>query len=90
MSKINLNFNLKGLDGKEIENANAGQLLANLLAQRSDEDSLKLYEIAKKIYEGKPLELDTVDKSRVVSIIKETKEFTNLLKAQLELAFQEK
>ncbi len=88
--KINLNFNLTNLEGKEIEgDNNAGKLLANLLAGSSDGKSIKLWEWALKLYKGEELDLDTTDKDVIYAFIETSKQMSNLAKAQMMLAIKD-
>lgn len=85
--KLDLNFNLLDLDGKEIEGANAGKLLANQLVQSSKGDSLKFWELSLKLFKGEVIDLDSSDQSTIKQFIKDS-EFPNLTKAQLLLVFE--
>jgi len=50
--KLNFNFNLTDLDGKELEGANAGKLLANTLIQQTKGDAVKYWEWALALNKG--------------------------------------
>lgn len=85
--KLNFNFNLKGLDGKEIgveekNPVNAGKLIATALVQVSKGDVMKHYEWAQKLYKGQPLELDKSDSAYLKNFIETNEQFTILMKAQ--------
>lgn len=87
--KINLNFNLTNLEGKEIEgDNNVGKLVANLLASSSEGKAIKLFEWAMILYKGDELILDTTDKDFLYSFIDTSKQLTNLAKAQIMLAIK--
>lgn len=84
--KLNFNKSLKDLDGKEINNANMGKILANTLVSQGKGDPIKYWGWALNINEGKELDLDKSD-------FEHLKEFINncdlpiLTKAQLLLEF---
>lgn len=60
---LNFNFKIKDLAGKAIEgpNGNAGKLLAQMLSGLNKGNSVKLYDWALKLWNGKPLEIDDTD-----------------------------
>ena len=59
--KVNLNFDLKGLDGAPIKDANAAKLIANLLASTVEGDARKLWPIVLKLQACEELELNEED-----------------------------
>jgi hypothetical protein len=81
--KLDFNFNLLDLDGKQIENANAGKLLANTLVQQSKGDALKFWEWAVSINKGEILDLDSSDQETLKNFIKDSENFAIIAKAQL-------
>jgi hypothetical protein len=81
--KLDFNFNLLDLDGKQIDNANAGKLLANTLVQQSKGDALKYWEWALSLNKGEILDLDTSDQETLKNFIKDSENFTIIAKAQL-------
>jgi len=81
--KLNFNFNLVDLDGKEIDNANAGKLLANSLVQQSKGDALKFWEWALALNKGEELDLDSSDQETLKNFIKDSENFAIIAKAQL-------
>lgn len=83
MKKVNLNVNLKGLDGVEIANSNAGKLVANLLAQDNKSEPLKKWEMAQKLYKGEELSLDTTDFNMLKTFIESSEQMTALSKGQI-------
>lgn len=90
--KLNLNFNIKGLDGKDIgaetkEQTNIGKLIAGALVQVSKGDVMKHYEWAQKLYKGQILELDKSDSAYLKKFIEDNEQFTILTKAQAMEAF---
>lgn len=84
---VNFNFTLKDLnenpvldqDGNEVL---ANKFIANLLAQTSKGDSIKLIEIALKLNKGEELDLDTSDKNMLKDIIEKI-EINNIIKYRL-------
>lgn len=85
--KLNFNFNLIDLDGKEIDTANAGKLLANTLIQQTKGDAIKYWEWALKLNKGDILDLDTSDQETLKGFIKDSESIFILGKAQLLAVF---
>lgn len=85
MLKINLDFQLKNLEGNEIEGAEAhvGKLVANMLASSTEGKAIKMLDWALTLYRKEVIELDTTDKDFLVSFIETSKALTNLGKAQI-------
>jgi hypothetical protein len=81
--KIDLNFNLAELDGKEIKNANAGKIVANALVQQSKGDALKFWDWAVALNKGEVLDLDTSDQETFKSFVKDNEGLPILTKAQI-------
>lgn len=86
--KLDLNFNLLDLDGKEIEGANAGKLLANQLVNQAKGDAVKFWELSLKLYKGEVIDLDTSDQALIKQFIKDSEQLPVLTKAQLLLVFE--
>jgi hypothetical protein len=74
--KIDLNFNLVDLDGKSIENANAGKLVASALVQQSKGDALKFWD-------WEVLDLDSSDQETFKNFVKDNENFAIIAKAQI-------
>jgi hypothetical protein len=83
MKEVNLNFNLKGVDGVELPEANAGKLVAKLLAESNKGDALKMFAWAKELYSGNTLNLDPSDAKILNEFISTSEMLTNLAKAQI-------
>jgi hypothetical protein len=81
--KIQLNKTLVGLDGKEIEGANMGKLLATILSGSNKGDAAKLWHWSVKLYAGEELDLDPSDSETLKNTIKESEQLTALSKAQM-------
>ena len=81
--EINLNANFVGLDGKQMENNNMGQLVAQLLSQSTTGDSLKFWDWAVKLNAGKKLDLDPSDLQTLKSFIESCSTIIVLAKAQI-------
>jgi hypothetical protein len=88
--KLNFNFNLTDLDGKELEGANAGKLLANTLIQQTKGDAVKYWEWALALNKGDVLDLDTSDQETLKTFVKDSETITVLGKAQLLGVFAKK
>jgi len=83
MKKLDFNFNLKYLDGSEIQEGAANRILANLIVGQTKGDSLKLYTWSIELYNNGVLNLDKSDLQTLKTIIEETLTLTVLAKAQL-------
>jgi hypothetical protein len=81
--KLNFNFNLVDLDGKELEGANSGKLLANTLIQQTKGDAVKYWEWALALNKGDILDLDTSDQETLKNFVKDSETITVLAKAQI-------
>ena len=81
--KLNFNFNLTDLDGKELEGANAGKLLANTLIQQTKGDAVKYWEWALALNKGDILDLDSSDQETLKTFVKDSEAITILAKAQV-------
>ena len=79
---INFNKNLLDLEGKEIEGANIGKIVAQTLVQSSKGDALKYWGWATKMNAGEELDLDKSDTETLKNFIKESEGLTILTKAQ--------
>jgi hypothetical protein len=88
--KLNFNFNLTDLDGKELEGANAGKLLANTLIQQTKGDAVKYWEWALALNKGDILDLDSSDQETLKTFVKDSETITILAKAQLLGVFAKK
>ena len=86
--KLDFNFSLTDLDGQPIENANAGKLLANTLAQQSKGDALKFWEWALALNKGDVIDLDTSDQSTLKTFVKESDVLTIFAKGQMLQVFK--
>lgn len=81
--KLNFNWNLKGLDGKEMVNNNAGKVLANALAAQNKGNSIKLHDWALKLWNGNAIEVDNTDVDVLLALIEESEFLTVLGKAPM-------
>lgn len=81
--KLDFNFNLIDLDGNQIENANAGKLLANTLVQQAKGDAVKYWEWALSLNKGEIIDLDSSDQETLKSFIKDSEALAVLAKGQL-------
>lgn len=88
--KLNFNFNLLDLDGKEINDANAGKLLANALINQTKGDAVKYWEWALALNKGDIIDLDTSDQDTLKTFVKDTEVLPVLTKAQLLGVFAKK
>lgn len=81
--KLDFNFNLIDLDGNQIENANAGKLLANTLVQQAKGDAVKYWEWALSLNKGEIIDLDSSDQETIKNFIKDSEALAVLAKGQL-------
>jgi hypothetical protein len=81
--KLDFNFNLIDLDGNQIENANAGKLLANTLVQQAKGDAVKYWEWALSLNKGEIIDLDSSDQETLKNFIKDSEALAVLAKGQL-------
>jgi hypothetical protein len=86
--KLDLNFDLKNLEGNAIPNSNCGKIVANALSQEAKGDALKYWDWATKLYNGKVIELDNSDQGTFKEYIKSSQSLSILLKAQVLLLFK--
>ena len=83
-------LHILGIDGKELPDANAGNIIAQALANDTDGDCLKYWEWALKLNKGESIDLDISDKEKLSTFVKNHKGLPNLTKAQVLLAFSVK
>jgi hypothetical protein len=88
--KLNFNFNLVDLDGKEIENGNLGKILANNLINQTKGDAVKYWEWALALNKGEVIDLDTSDQETLKTFIKDSEVLPVLTKAQSLAVFAKK
>jgi hypothetical protein len=86
--KIDLNFNLLGLDGVALiddknQTVNAGKFVANSLVQQSKGDALKFWDWAVALNKGETLDLDSSDQETFKNFIKDNENFAIIVKAQI-------
>lgn len=85
--KVNLNFNVKDIYGKEIDNngvkVNAGRVVAEALVNTPKGDVLKHYEWAMKLAKGTVLDLDKSDTAYLKEFVTKSDSFFIILKAQI-------
>ena len=88
--KLNFNFNLTDLDGKELKDANAGKVLAQSLINQSKGDAVKYWEWALALNKGEVIDLDTSDQETLKTFIKDSDTIFVLAKAQFLGVFAKK
>jgi hypothetical protein len=81
--KLDLNFQLKNLDGTPIPEGNAGKIIAQALANDTQGDSLKWWEWAIKLNKGEAITLDSSDKDKLTQFIQDHQGLPNITKAQV-------
>jgi len=83
MKKLDFNFNLKNLDGSEIQDGAANRILASFIVGQTKGDSLKLFNWGLELYKSGVLELDKADLLTLKTMIDDIETLTVLAKAQL-------
>ena len=81
--KIDLNCNLLDLEGQEVENTNAGKLVAQTLVQGTKGDALKFWDWAVALNKGEVLDLDSSDQETFKNFVKDSEAITIFAKAQI-------
>ena len=83
--KLNLNYQIKDLTGKEIlgDGGNASKALAGALANANKGNAVKLMDWSLKFWNGKPVEIDKTDKEFLEGFIETTEGLTALAKVSL-------
>jgi len=86
--KIDLNFELLGLDGLAVldqtgKTINAGKLIANSLVQQSKGDALKFWDWAVALNKGEVLDLDSSDQETFKNFVKDNEGLPIITKAQI-------
>ncbi len=84
--EINLNKRFLNLDGTEAAEASAptqGQLVAQVLANQTKGNSIKLLDWAMSLHQNKPITLDDADHGTLVSLIESTEALPALSKGQI-------
>lgn len=87
--KVDLNWKLKTLDGVEMQsdiedNVHVGKLVANLLSRSTDNiNPVKIWDQSIKLYNKKPLELDSVGFNDFKKFIHDHESLFNIAKGQI-------
>lgn len=83
--KLNLNYQINDLTGKEIlgDSANASKALAGALANANKGNAIKLFDWALKLWKCEEFEIDKTDKEFLEAFIETCETLTILAKASL-------
>lgn len=86
--KLDLNFILKGLDGKEVEGlmhqVHAGMLIGNMMASSNKSaDILKWMGWAQELYKKKAIEISENEKNEIKAFVQDHQALTILCKMQI-------
>ena len=83
--KLNLDFQIKSLDGKDVpgDNGNASKGLGACLASSNKGNSIKLHAWALKLWNKEPIEIDKTDKEMLEAIVDTTEFLTVLAKVPI-------
>lgn len=79
---LDLNFKIKTLSGKDIEEAEANKIIANMLSEGT-KNSIKFYDWALKLWQEGKVEIDAADKKLLSDTITDSTKLTNLTKGQI-------
>lgn len=81
--KVDLNYLIKDLDGKELDSAHMGKTIANLLVNQTKGEAIKYWGWALKLNDLKELELDKSDFDTLKTFIKDSDQLFIIAKAQI-------
>ena len=83
--KLIFNFQIQDLSGNPIEGeqGRAGKILGQMLSSQNKGDSVKLFDWALKIWNGKEIEIDNTDCDVLIGLIESTELLTVLAKVPL-------
>jgi len=84
MKKIDLNFELKDLNGNPLTgNVIAGQFIANLLVGETQGDAVKFFDWAMTLNKKEAISVDDSDFNKIKEVVKNSDKVTILAKAQI-------
>lgn len=85
MMKLNLNFQLKDLDGNKFEGdlSNAAKILGGALSQHTEGPVVKTMEWVGLLWKKKEIEIDETDRQLLLAFVETSKMFNNLCKSQI-------
>jgi len=81
--KVDLNKNVKGLNGEDLQDANMGKIVANSLVAGTKGNAIKFFDWAMKLYNGQVIDLDKADQKTLKDFIENNETLTILFKAQV-------
>jgi hypothetical protein len=81
MKKVNLDFEIKDLNGNKI--ANAGELVAGFLMSEVKGDAVKFFDWAMLFNKKEVVSMDSSDLIKIKTLISETEKMTILAKAPI-------
>lgn len=87
--KLNFNRKFKDLDEKEIADTQMNVTLASDMVNQRVGDTIKIYELAKRIHKGEVVDLDTSDQKMLRELIETSPELTHIAKYQIYAVFDE-
>ena len=81
---LDFNFNLKSLDGAELEPPqNAGKHLATAMVSQPHGNALKMWDWAVALHNGKPIDVDKSDYETIYKFVDQNASLTILTKHQV-------
>lgn len=84
MKTIDLNFELKDLDGNVLQGIpSAGKFVGNLLVTETDGDAIKFFDWAISLNKNEVISVDNADFTLIKELIKKSEKVTILAKAQI-------
>lgn len=83
MKKLDLNWKIKDLDGKEIDEAKASGLLGSALIGEKNGDAIKLFDWAVTLRKEGSISVDDSDFTKIKDIVEKTEMLPIITKAQL-------
>jgi hypothetical protein len=83
--QLNLNFQIKNLDGTPMDGdlANASKVLAGALSGSNKGNSIKLHDWALRLWRKEPIEIDKTDKEFLEGFVETTEVLTVLAKVPI-------
>ena len=84
MKKIDLNFELKDLNGNALQGISiAGQFIANLLVGETQGDAVKFFDWAITLNKKEPINVDDADFTKIKELVRNSEKITILAKAPI-------
>lgn len=83
MIKIDLNFPIKDLDGKNLANQHAAEIVSNILLSQSKGDAIKYFAWSLSLHKDKFIELDGSDYNKLKDLVENDDKLFVIAKAPI-------